>query len=108
MSCSAPCGAPAPKASIVRAEPPRAARTLMLTDLLWALAARRAAVSELRRIEARALIYSSTTAALLVAETGRDPLRRTGRRQPSRAPWPMAAATRAHTSARSAFALALE
>ena len=57
-------------ASIVRAEPPRAARTLMLTDLLWALAAQRAAVSELRRIEARALIYSSTTAALLWPRPG--------------------------------------
>lgn len=58
------------EASIVRAEPPRAVRTLMLTDLLWALAARRAVVSELRRIEARALIYSSTTAALFWPRPG--------------------------------------
>ena len=70
MSCSAPCGVPAPRPSIVRAEPPRAARTLMLTDLLWALAARRAAVAELRRIEARALLYSSTTAALFWPRPG--------------------------------------
>lgn len=56
--------------SMVRAEPPRAARTLMLTDLLWALAARRATVAELRRIEAKALVYSSTTAALLWPRPG--------------------------------------
>ncbi|HWX88247.1 MAG TPA: glycosyltransferase [Solirubrobacteraceae bacterium] len=51
------------EAAIARAAPPRAVRTTMLTDLLWALAARRAAVLELRRTQARALIYSSTTAA---------------------------------------------
>jgi hypothetical protein len=58
------------EASIARAEQPRAARTLMLTDLLWALAARKAAVSELRRNQARALIYSSTTAAMLWPRPG--------------------------------------
>ena len=58
------------EASIARPQPPRAARTLMLTDLLWALAARRAVVSELRRVEARALVYSSTTAALLWPRPG--------------------------------------
>ncbi|MGA9286522.1 MAG: glycosyltransferase [Solirubrobacteraceae bacterium] len=58
------------EASIVRAEQPRPVRTLMLTDLLWALAARRAALSELRRIEARALLYSSTTAALFWPRPG--------------------------------------
>jgi hypothetical protein len=58
------------EAAIVRAEPPRAARTLMLTDLLWALAARRAAKAELRRTRVRALVYSSTTAALLWPRPG--------------------------------------
>jgi glycosyltransferase involved in cell wall biosynthesis len=57
-------------AAIARAEPPRAVRTLMLTDLLWALAARRAALAELRRTSVRALVYSSTTAALLWPRPG--------------------------------------
>jgi hypothetical protein len=58
------------EAAIARAEPPRPAPTLMLTDLLWASAARRAAVAELRRAPARALIYSSTTASLLWPRPG--------------------------------------
>jgi hypothetical protein len=58
------------EAALVRAAPPRSARTLMLTDLLWALAARRAAASALRRISPRALVYSSTTAALLWPRPG--------------------------------------
>lgn len=58
------------QAAMVRAEPPRAVRTLMLTDLLWALAARRAAVAGLRRTPARALVYSSSTAALLWPRPG--------------------------------------
>ncbi len=58
------------EASIVQAKPPPAARTLALTDLLWALSARRAAVAALRRGEARALVYSSTTAALLWPRPG--------------------------------------
>ena len=57
-------------AEIVRAQPPRAVRTLMLTDLRWALAARRAAASELERTPARALIYSTTTAAMLWPRPG--------------------------------------
>jgi Glycosyl transferases group 1 len=57
-------------AAIVRAEPPKAVRTLMLTDLRWAVAARRAVVAELRRSSARALVYSSTTAAMLWARPG--------------------------------------
>jgi hypothetical protein len=58
------------KAAIVRAEAPRAVRTLMLTDLLWARAARRAATAELARTSARALIYSSTTAAFFWPRPG--------------------------------------
>lgn len=46
---------------------PRAVRTLALTDLAWALAARRAAIRALAGLdpEPRAVVYSSTTAALL-------------------------------------------
>jgi hypothetical protein len=58
------------RAGIVRAEPPAPVRTLMLTDLGWARAARRAAQAELARIHARALIYSTTTAALLWPRPG--------------------------------------
>ena len=45
-------------------------RTLALTDLSWALAARRTARSELARRIPRAVIYSSTTAALLWPRPG--------------------------------------
>ncbi len=58
------------RAAIARAEPPAPVRTLMLTDLRWARAARRAAVAELARTPARALIYSTTTAALLWPRPG--------------------------------------
>jgi glycosyltransferase involved in cell wall biosynthesis len=55
---------------IARALPPRRMRTLMLTDLAWALAARRAANRALAREDARAVIYSTTTAALLWPRPG--------------------------------------
>jgi hypothetical protein len=55
---------------LVRAAPPGEARTLMLTDLGWARAARAAAVAGLRQSEARSVIYSSTTAALLWPRPG--------------------------------------
>ncbi len=57
-------------AGIVRPEPPAPVRTLMLTDLRWALATRRAVTAELARTSARALIYSTTTAALLWPRPG--------------------------------------
>jgi hypothetical protein len=57
-------------ATLVRTEPPAPVRTLMLTDLRWARAARRAAMVELARTPARALIYSTTTAALLWPRPG--------------------------------------
>lgn len=57
-------------AEVVQVEPPGEVRTLMLTDLRWALAARRAAQAYLRRHEARSIIYSSTTAALLWPRPG--------------------------------------
>jgi hypothetical protein len=53
---------------VARAEAPRAVRTLALTDLAWARAARRAAAPLAG--EARAVLYSSTTAALLWPRPG--------------------------------------
>jgi glycosyltransferase involved in cell wall biosynthesis len=50
--------------------PRRRLRTLMLTDLAWALASRRAAREALAREDARAVIYSTTTAALLWPRPG--------------------------------------
>ena len=55
-------------AQIVTARPPAATRTLMLTDLAWARAARAAALSALAQLRGQrppAILYSSTTAALL-------------------------------------------
>jgi glycosyltransferase involved in cell wall biosynthesis len=49
---------------------PREVRTLALTDLRWARAARRAATEALRRHRPRAVIYSTTTAALLWPRPG--------------------------------------
>ncbi|HEY5192328.1 MAG TPA: glycosyltransferase [Solirubrobacteraceae bacterium] len=57
-------------AAIARPEPPVPVRTLMLTDLSWARAARRAARAELARTRAHALIYSTVTAALLWPRPG--------------------------------------
>jgi glycosyltransferase involved in cell wall biosynthesis len=51
--------------AVASATPPRPVRTLALTDLSWAHAARRVARRELARHTPRAIIYSSTTAALL-------------------------------------------
>ena len=48
----------------------RPVRTLALTDLTWALQARRAACAALDRLAPRALIYSTTTAALLWPRPG--------------------------------------
>ncbi|HEY7892690.1 MAG TPA: glycosyltransferase [Solirubrobacteraceae bacterium] len=55
---------------IASARPQRELRTLMATDMAWALAARSAAREEMRRKPARAVIYSSTTAALLWPQPG--------------------------------------
>jgi glycosyltransferase involved in cell wall biosynthesis len=56
--------------AVAAATPPRQVRTLALTDLTWALAARRAARAELALLRPRAVIYSSTTAALLWPRPG--------------------------------------
>jgi glycosyltransferase involved in cell wall biosynthesis len=56
--------------AVVAAASPRQMRTFALTDLTWAFAARRAARAELARRTPRAVIYSSTTAALLWPRPG--------------------------------------
>ena len=61
------------RVAIARPHPPDALPTLMLTDLQWARAARTAAAQILeqqRRAPARAIVYSSTTAALLWRRPG--------------------------------------
>ncbi len=57
-------------AELVAAAPQPPTRTLMLTDLRWARAARRAAQDALARTNPRALIYSTTTSALLWPRAG--------------------------------------
>jgi glycosyltransferase involved in cell wall biosynthesis len=56
--------------ALLAAARPRSMRTLALTDLAWALAARRAAVAGLAEHTPRALVYSSTTSALLWPRPG--------------------------------------
>jgi glycosyltransferase involved in cell wall biosynthesis len=61
------------RAAIARARPPAPTRTLMLTDLAWARAAREAAVRALTEgggTRPPAIVYSSTTAALLWPRPG--------------------------------------
>ena len=55
------------RVEVVATHPPREVRTLALTDLAWARAARRAAAAA---PEARAVLYSSVTAALLWPRPG--------------------------------------
>jgi len=57
-------------ALVAAARPLRPLRTLALTDLAWALAARRAAVAGLTEHRPRAVVYSSTTSALLWPRPG--------------------------------------
>lgn len=56
--------------AVALARPPRAWRTLALTDLTWSLAARAAARDALSRRAPRAVIYSTITAALLAPAPG--------------------------------------
>lgn len=61
------------RVAVARPYPPEPLPTMMLTDLLWARAAREAATKILeqqRHAPARAVIYSSTTAALLWPRPG--------------------------------------
>lgn len=55
---------------LAAAEPPREVRTFALTDLAWARGARRAAVEGIRVHDPRAIMYSTTTAALLWPRPG--------------------------------------
>ena len=54
----------------VRVRAAREPRTFALTDLAWAVPARRAAAGALRGARPRAIVYSSSTAALLWPEPG--------------------------------------
>ena len=56
--------------AVAAARPRRDVRTLMLTDLAWALAARAAAREGLARFEPRAVIYSTVTSALFAPRPG--------------------------------------
>jgi glycosyltransferase involved in cell wall biosynthesis len=61
------------RVAIARARPPAPTRTLMLTDLAWARAARAAAVTALAEGgggRSPTIVYSSTTAALLWPRSG--------------------------------------
>lgn len=58
------------RVAVVRARPPRPVRTMALTDLAWALAARRAATEGLARHRPRAVVYGSVGAALLWPRPG--------------------------------------
>ncbi len=61
------------RVAVARPHPPGQVRTLMLTDLGWSRAARAAALRALRPADARpprAVIYSTTTAALLWPRPG--------------------------------------
>src|SRR5688572_18832727 len=55
---------------VVTARRPKEVRTFMATDLLWALAARRAASAGIKRFAPRAVLYSTSTAALLWPRPG--------------------------------------
>ncbi len=61
------CGA---DVAVVAAATPRQVRTLALTDLAWARAARVAAFAGIAREQPRAIIYSTITAALLAPAPG--------------------------------------
>jgi glycosyltransferase involved in cell wall biosynthesis len=56
--------------ALVAARPQRDVRTLALTDLVWARAARAAALRGLAEHEPRAVVYCTTTAALLWPRPG--------------------------------------
>lgn len=110
--------------AVARAQPPGPTRTLMLTDLAWARAARAAAMQTLAQLERspRAIVYSSTTAALFWPlpgairfdapsagnRPGRDGLwqrpleRRRLERAPLLLPWSEGGLREAQTPARSA------
>ena len=58
------------RVALIAAARPRPLRTLALTDLAWALAARRATLAGLAEHRPRSIVYSSTTASLLWPRPG--------------------------------------
>src|SRR3954449_5668210 len=58
------------RVAVATAAPQRDVRTMALTEFVWARAARAAAQGALRAHEPRAVLYSTTTAALLWPEPG--------------------------------------
>jgi glycosyltransferase involved in cell wall biosynthesis len=58
------------RVAIASAHRPGDVRTMMLTDLRWAAAARRAAGHKLAQLKPRSVLYSTTTAALLWSRPG--------------------------------------
>lgn len=58
------------RVAVATAAPPGGTRTLALTDLTWALAARAVTRGQLERRAPRSILYSSTTAALLWPRRG--------------------------------------
>ncbi len=56
--------------AVAQTHPPREVRTLALTDLMWARAARTAAVEAIAMHRPRAVLYSTLTAALLWPQRG--------------------------------------
>ena len=56
--------------ALARVASAREPRTFALTDLAWAVPARRAAAAALREARPRAIVYATTTAALLWPEPG--------------------------------------
>src|SRR5215208_4240160 len=56
--------------ALARVATAREVRTFALTDLAWAVPARRAARAALREARPRAIVYATTTAALLWPEPG--------------------------------------
>ena len=110
-AASARCGGPARTSAVAPAAHPGEIRTLMLTDLRWARAARRAAVDALGRLSGDAaalgdLLHHHRRAA--VAAAGRDPLRCRRRGQPPRPPRAVAAPAGAPPAAPGAAAAALQ
>ena len=55
---------------VVSAARPREVRTFALTDLAWAVSARRAATAALAETQPRSILYSTVTAALLAPRPG--------------------------------------
>ena len=99
------------RVAVARPFPPEPVPTLMLTDLAWARAARQAAgtlMEQMHRAPPRAVIYSSTTAALLWPRPGAIRFDATAAGNRPGAPRPVAAPARAPAPAPGAAAAPVE